>query len=73
MSEHLPTVTAKVMVRVLLRCGFVELRQKGSHRIFRKGTRRVIVPMHSGNLKPGTLKAILEASGLTIEELRQHL
>jgi len=44
------------MVRVLLRSGFEELRQKGSHRIFGKENRRAIVPMHSGDLKPGTLE-----------------
>ena len=73
MSERLPTITAKVMVRVLLRLSFEELRQKGSHRIFGKGNRRVIVPLHSGDLKPGTLRAILEAAGLGVDELRDLL
>lgn len=61
------------MVRVLLRTGYVQLRQKGSHAIFGKGAQRVIVPMHGGDLKPGTLKAILEATELSIEELRRLL
>ena len=73
MSERLPTVTAKVMVRVLLRLGFEDIRKKGSHRIFGKGNRRVIVPMHSGDLKPGTLKAILDAAGLSAADLRDLL
>jgi predicted RNA binding protein YcfA (HicA-like mRNA interferase family) len=72
-SQRLPTVTAKVMVRVLLRSGFEELRQKGSHRIFGKGSCRVVVPMHSGDLKPGTLKAILEAAGLSVDDLSDLL
>jgi predicted RNA binding protein YcfA (HicA-like mRNA interferase family) len=69
----LSTVTAKAMTRALLRAGFIELRQRGSHRIFASGTRRAIVPMHGGDLKPGTLKTILDAAGLTSEQLRDLL
>jgi hypothetical protein len=29
--------------------------------------------MHSGNLKPGTLKAILEAAGLSVDDLHRLL
>lgn len=73
MSERLPVVTAKAMVAVLLRAGFTEFRQRGSHRIFARGSQRAIVPMHGGNLKPGTLKAILDAAGLTANRLRELL
>ena len=73
MSERSPTVTAKTMMRVLLREGFIELPQRGSHRIFALGARRAIVPMHGGDLKPGTLKTILDAAGLTIGQLREML
>lgn len=66
-------VTAKAMVAVLLRAGFTELRQRGSHRLFAQGSRRAIVPMHGGDLKPGTLKAILDSSGLTADRLRELL
>lgn len=59
MSERLPVITAKAIVAILLRVGFTELRQRGSHRIFKHGSRRAIAPMHGGDLKPGTLKAIL--------------
>jgi predicted RNA binding protein YcfA (HicA-like mRNA interferase family) len=69
----LPAVTAKAMTRALLRAGFVELRQRGSHRIFALAMRRVIVPMHGGDLKPGTLKTILSAAGLTAAQLRDLL
>jgi predicted RNA binding protein YcfA (HicA-like mRNA interferase family) len=49
------------------------LRQRGSHRVFALGTRRAIVPMHGGDLKPGTLKTILDAAGLTSDQLRDLL
>jgi predicted RNA binding protein YcfA (HicA-like mRNA interferase family) len=70
MSERLPVITAKAMVAALLRAGFTEVRQRGSHRIFKHGSRRAIVPMHGGDLKPGTVKAILDSAGLTADQLR---
>ena len=73
MGERLPVVTAKAVASALLRAGYTELRQRGSHRMFALGKRRVIVPMHAGDLKSGTLKAILDAAGLTVEQLRNVL
>jgi len=55
------------MCRLLEGQGYVEVRQKGSHRIMQlktdAGTRTVPVPMHS-DLKPGTLASIIRQSGL---------
>lgn len=53
--------------RLLEGLGFVEVRQRGSHRIMqlRAGgsTRTVPVPMHK-DLKPGTLASIIRQSGV---------
>jgi len=47
---------------MLLKAGFVWLRSKGSHRIYAKGRRRVVVPFHSSaTLHPKTVKQVLEA------------
>jgi len=47
---------------MLLKAGFVLLRSKGSHRIYAKGRRRVVVPFHnSATLHPKTVKQVLEA------------
>ncbi len=46
-------------------------RQSGSHAILRHGsdaTRRVTVPMHTRDLKRGTLRSIVRQSGLTVDE-----
>ncbi len=55
------------MCRLLERHGYVEVRQKGSHRIMQlridEATRTVPVPMHK-DLKPGTLASIIRQSGL---------
>lgn len=52
----------------LLQAGFEWLRSKGSHRIYVKGGRRVVVPFHRGAvLHPKTIRQILDA----IEEASQ--
>lgn len=40
----------------------------GSHYILKKERLRVTVPYHNKDLKPGTLKSIIEQAGLTVEE-----
>jgi antitoxin HicB len=44
----LPRLTATEAEALLLKAGFVWLRSKGSHRIYRKAARRVVVPFHAG-------------------------
>ncbi len=66
--NRLPALKPKEVERVLLRAGFVEHRQKGSHKIFKKGSLRVVLPYHGKDLKRGTLRAIIEQAHLTVEE-----
>lgn len=61
------------VVRVLQRAGFIEHRQTGSHKILKKGDFRVTVPMHSRDLKKGTVDSIIKQSGLTVEEFMELL
>jgi len=60
-------VNGEQAVRALIRLGFSDERQTGSHRIMRKDRRTVVVPMHRP-IKPGTLKGLVEQTGLTMEE-----
>lgn len=59
----------KEMIKILEERGFMFVRQKGSHRLFRKGTLRVTVPYHNKDLKPGTLRDILKQAEITKEEI----
>jgi len=75
MSQKLPRVTAKDIISILEKKGFVLIRQSGSHRIYRneKG-KRVTVPYHSGKiLHPKLLKSILADAEITVEEFRRML
>lgn len=57
------------IIKVLESKGFNFIRQKGSHKLYRKGSLRVTVPFHNKDLKPGTLKSILRQAGIINDEL----
>jgi predicted RNA binding protein YcfA (HicA-like mRNA interferase family) len=58
----LPRLAAAEAEAMLLRAGFVWLRSKGSHRIYAKRVRRVVVPFHGGaTLHPKAVEEVLEA------------
>ena len=76
MSPKLPAVTAREVIRVAERLGFVLRRQRGSHAIYRRDAdrARLVVPVHAGEtIRPGTLLSILQDMGITPEEFRDLL
>jgi len=59
---RLPRLRPREAERLLLEAGFEMIRTKGSHRIYLKGDRRVVVPFHSGKvLHPKIVKQIYKA------------
>ena len=71
MNQRLPALTAREVIRALERAGFVVSRTSGSHcRLVHAGNpaRKVTVPIHSGDLKRGTLRAIISQAGFTVAE-----
>jgi predicted RNA binding protein YcfA (HicA-like mRNA interferase family) len=71
----LPRVTARQIISVLEKAGFVLSRQSGSHMIYKNAAgRRVTVPFHAAKiLHPKILKSILRDAALTQEELQKLL
>lgn len=59
-------LTAKQMVKLLKKNGFVEVRQMGSHKQFKNHTtgRFTTVPYHCRDLNKKTEQAILKQAGL---------
>ena len=58
----LPRLTASECEALLLKAGYAWLRSKGSHRIYEREGRKVVVPFHSGvTLHPKIIKQVLEA------------
>ena len=69
MVAHLPNTKSKEIIKILEKNGFALIRQKGSHRFYRKGAIGLTVPYHKKDLKPGTLCAILKQAGLSVDDL----
>lgn len=57
----LPRLTASEAENMLLDSGFKLVRTKGSHKIYKKGKERFIIPFHRGKtLHPKIVKALLK-------------
>lgn len=68
--SKLPVATAREVAAVAERLGFVLDRQRGSDAVYLRALdkRRVVIPMHKGkDLKPGTLRGILDDMGVSVE------
>jgi len=58
----LPRLTPQEAESMLLKDGYEFIRSKGSHRIYLKGTRRMVIPYHSGKvLHPKIVKQVIKA------------
>jgi predicted RNA binding protein YcfA (HicA-like mRNA interferase family) len=76
MNQRQPALTARDVIRALVRAGFKESRTSGSHCRLVHATdpaRKLTVSVHSGDLKRGTLRAIVAQAGLTVEEFIELL
>jgi predicted RNA binding protein YcfA (HicA-like mRNA interferase family) len=69
----LPFLKPRRVVRALERAGFTLRKSKSSHRTYVKGSLRVTIPYHSADIRPGTLRSIIEQAGMTVEEFLNHL
>ncbi len=68
---NIPVLKPQEVVRLLENLGFVEVRQRGSHKQFRhEDGRGTTVPCHKGrDISPTLLRKITSNIGLTVEEL----
>jgi len=66
----IPVFKPKDVIKKFKRLGFVKDRQTGSHVILyhSKTRKRAVVPLHIKDLPKGTLKTILNQTGINIEE-----
>lgn len=71
---NVPVLKPAEVVAILLRLGFVEVRQRGSHKQYREGEgRSTTVPFHQGrDISPALLRQIAKDVGLTVAEFIEH-
>ncbi len=73
--SKLPQISAKELIKVLVKRGFIVISQRGSHIKLRKLKpikKTVIVPNHK-IIRPGTLNNILKFAEINKEELKRLL
>ena len=74
--SKLPRIPSALVIRALKRARFYEFHQSGSHIQFRhsgKTELRVTIPFHRKELRPKTLKSIIQQAGLSINEFLKLL
>jgi predicted RNA binding protein YcfA (HicA-like mRNA interferase family) len=58
----LPRLKPEDAEKMLLKAGFELMRSKGSHRIYLKDNKRIVIPFHPGKiLHPKIVKQVLKA------------
>jgi predicted RNA binding protein YcfA (HicA-like mRNA interferase family) len=69
-----PVLKPREVVAILEKLGFVEVRQRGSHKQYRHPDgRTTTVPFHAGrDISPILLRQIAKDIGLTVEELLRY-
>ncbi len=64
--------SAKEVLAKLLKAGFIEKRQSGSHRVLRHPDgRQTYIAMHTKDIPEGTFKKILKQAKLTLKEFKE--
>jgi predicted RNA binding protein YcfA (HicA-like mRNA interferase family) len=71
--SDVPVLKPREAAGLLLALGFVEVRQRGSHKQYRHADGRgTTIPFHSGrDIAPSLLRKIARDIGLTLEQLLQ--
>lgn len=72
----LPVLRAREIIKALKKLGFFEHRQRGTSHLILKhpNGRRVSVPVHPGkDVKPGTLRGMLEDGDISKDEFHKAL
>jgi predicted RNA binding protein YcfA (HicA-like mRNA interferase family) len=72
--SKLPSLSGRECIRALEQAGFYFKRQEGSHIVLRRDEPfgQVVVPDHR-ELDRGTLRAIIQAAGLSVNEFMRLL
>jgi predicted RNA binding protein YcfA (HicA-like mRNA interferase family) len=64
---EIPVISGRKAIKILVKLGFVVVRQKGSHVFLQRGHDTVTIPLHDP-LKKGTLNSILKQADVSLED-----
>jgi predicted RNA binding protein YcfA (HicA-like mRNA interferase family) len=71
---NIPVLKPREVSRILENLGFVEIRQRGSHKQYRHADGRgTTVPFHSGrDISPFLLRQIAKDIGMNVQDFSSH-
>jgi predicted RNA binding protein YcfA (HicA-like mRNA interferase family) len=74
MTPHYPILKPQEVMTILVKMGFTEVRQRGSHKQYRhEDGRCTTIPFHQGrDLSPLLLRQIIKDIGITIEDFLRN-
>ena len=64
---ELPIISGDKAIKVFIKLGFYQARQKGSHVVMRKDNKGCVIPRHK-SLAIGTLRNAIRQADITVEE-----
>ena len=71
--SRLKIITSAGMCKLLESVGFLPVRQKGSHKFYRRGDgKTTVVPMHAGDLDRTLIRKILADIDMSIDEYNER-
>jgi len=75
MNPKFPFLKPKEVVKVFEKIGFIKIHQSGSHLILRhpETKKRVVIPMHTNDIKKGLLLAEIKKIGIDKEKFLSYL
>lgn len=75
MSQRLPAIRARQLVRVLKKKGWLHARTTGSHELYKHpdNSNVLAVPRHSRDMKRGLLSDLLDDAGIDRDEFLKLL
>lgn len=63
----LPRISGKEAIKAFERLGFLQVRQKGSHVVLRRGNKGCVLPLHN-SIAVGTLRSAIRQAGVSVED-----
>lgn len=64
---EIPRISGEEAIKVFIVLGFIQVRQKGSHVVMRRGDKGCVIPRHK-ELAVGTLRSAIRQAGISVEE-----
>ncbi|MBI4791550.1 MAG: type II toxin-antitoxin system HicA family toxin [Deltaproteobacteria bacterium] len=64
---ELPKISGDEAIKIFLKLGFYQARQKGSHVVMRRNDKGCVIPRHK-ELTLGTLRSAIKQAGISVDE-----